>query len=178
MQETYTADFDFSQCKNSFAIPARDGNLALICISNNTQEIWSYSYNRDTKSVSQTNVIYIPFTEFLGAAVDMNERRLILFTKTYATDMVADSEMVVHIFAVENSVIWIGNTTIDSGDMQWNDVSSISYNTHAKRGVLVGHPHASTQTNETLQMISVFEMTLSYPYINEIKSINISVSGP
>jgi hypothetical protein len=178
MSETFTAEFDFSQCKSSFAIPASDGNLVLICINNQTQEIWSYSYNRNTSDISQTNVIQMPFTEFLGSAVDMNERRLILFTKTYASDMVAASEMVVHIFAVQTSVIWIGNTTIEDGDMQWNDVASISYNTHAKRGVLVGHPHASNVTNDTQQMISVFEMNVTYPYISEIKSINISVSGP
>jgi hypothetical protein len=86
--------------------------------------------------------------------------------------------MVVHIFAVQTSVIWIGNTTIDDGDMRYNDVASISYNTHAKRGVLVGLPHASNLTNDTQQMISVFEMNMSYPYISEIKSVNISVSGP
>lgn len=128
--------------------------------------------------ISRTNVIEMPFNEFLGSAVDMNARRLILFTKTNASDMEAASEMVVHIFAVQNSVIWIGNTTIEDGDMRLNDVASISYNTDAKRGVLVGLPHVNNLTNETLQLISVFEMNTSYPYINEIKSIYISVSGP
>ena len=82
MHETFSTEFDFSQCKSSFAIPASDGNLVLICINNQTQEIWSYSYDRDTSKITQTNVIKMPFTEFLGSAVDMNARRLILFTKT------------------------------------------------------------------------------------------------
>jgi|LauGreDrversion4_2_1035121.scaffolds.fasta_scaffold18309_4 hypothetical protein len=45
--------------------------------------------------------------------MDIEERQLILFTKSFADDNGTDNEMVVHIFAVPNSVIWIGNTTVD-----------------------------------------------------------------
>lgn len=53
------------------------------------------------------------------------------------------SQMVVHVFAVQNSVIWKANTTISPDPnqvllMNLNTAQSISYNTQAKRGVLVG----------------------------------------
>jgi|LauGreDrversion4_2_1035121.scaffolds.fasta_scaffold54196_4 hypothetical protein len=59
--------------------------------------------------------------------------------------------MVVHIFAVENTVIWIGNTTIDNEDsqMKLNDARLISYNTHSSKGVLVSSVQVDPALNYT-----------------------------
>ena len=72
----------------------------------------------------------------------MEMRRLILFTNTTPGDTDSQgwllSYLVVHIFAVQNSVIWKANTTITGdGLMKLNTIGSMSYNTAAKRGVLI-----------------------------------------
>ncbi len=51
--------------------------------------------------------------------------------------------MVVHVFTILNEVVWKGSTTIISAPgqmMEFNTIGGLSYNTIAKRGVLVGNP--------------------------------------
>ena len=85
--------------------------------------------------------------------------------------------MVVHIFAVQNSVIWIGNTTINQGAMQWNTVETISYNTHVKRGVLISQVTNDPATNDLIQMVTVFDALDVAPFVSERASVNFSVTG-
>jgi hypothetical protein len=150
MNETFRAGFNFSQCQQSYSLPSTDTNLVLICISNYTSEISSFSYDKKTRKVTRTNVIELPLTHFLGSVMDIEERQLILFTKSFADDNGTDNEMVVHIFAVPNSVIWIGNTTVDDdSQMQINDAKLISYNTHSRRGVLISSVKFDSVLNKT-----------------------------
>lgn len=78
----------------------------------------------------------------------MDLRKLILFTNTTSTSIGSEewiqSQMVIHIFTIQNSVIWKANTTVTQGEMMLNTVAGMSYNTHAKRGVLVGHLYNET----------------------------------
>ncbi len=125
----------------------------------------------------------MPMTQFLGAAFDTQLRRLILFTNTTQASAGLGQDwirhqMVVHVFTVQNSVIWQGNTTINSGDMQWNKVASLSYNTQAKRGVLVSEVIFDPQSNGLVQTLSVFDASVQAPYISERISTNFSVMEP
>lgn len=116
----------------------------------------------------------------MGAAIDMDMRRLILFTNTTnSIDSSAwiSSQMVVHIFAVQNSVIWKANTTItDDYLMSLNNIASVSYNTHAKRGVLVSKVDTDPDTGLPSQMVSVFDVSYQAPYVQERISMYFPVT--
>ena len=120
MNETFIAPFNFSQCQESYSLPAVEddkwhlhGDLILICINRVKYEISTFSFDAVNAKLTQTNVITMPMTEFLGAAIDMEMRMLILFTySSDSTDAYIGTGMVVHFFAVENSVIWKANTSV------------------------------------------------------------------
>jgi hypothetical protein len=93
--------------------------------------------------------------------------------------------MIVHIFTVQNSVIWKSATTIFNSStsqyprpdwsMEYNQVASISYNTKANRGALVSHAFIDPVTNNTLQMLSIFDSQPQVPFVTELTSSNITV---
>jgi len=108
---------------------------------------------------------------------------LVLFTN--ATSGADDSDqwishtMVVHTFSILNELIWKGSTTIISQGpgymMEFNTVGGVSYNTIAKRGVLVGKPQTNSTTGETIQILTVFDVTPGSPYVTEVTSANLTV---
>lgn len=58
------------------------GDLVLICINRVTSELSTYSYDALATNLTLTNIIPMPMTRFLGAVIDMDLRRLILFTNS------------------------------------------------------------------------------------------------
>lgn len=109
---------------------------------------------------------------------------LVLFTN--ATTGVDDSDqwishtMVVHTFSILNELIWRASTTIISQGpgymMEFNTVGGLSYNTIAKRGVLVGEPKTDATAGTTIQILTIFDVTLESPYVTEIISANLTVT--
>lgn len=148
-----------------------EGDIILICIDNSNQLISTFSYDYKARNLLPTNNITIPDSQFLGAVIDEDMRILMLFTNTtsghdYSGQWITH-KMIVHIFTVQNSVIWKSATTIFNSStsqyprpdwsMEYNQVASISYNTKAKRGALVSHAFNDPDTNITMQMLSIFD---------------------
>jgi hypothetical protein len=111
--------------------------------------------------------------------MDEELRLLMLFTNTTSghddSGLWINHKMVVHIFTIQNSVIWKTATTIFNSStnqyprsdwsMEYNQVAAISYNTKFKRGALVSHPFVDPASNMTYQMLSIFDASDSVPYI-------------
>ena len=141
------------------------------------------------KKLLPTNNITIPDSQFLGAVIDEDMRILMLFTNTTSghddSGQWITHKMIVHIFTVQNSVIWKSATTIFNSStsqyprpdwsMEYNQVASISYNTKANRGALVSHAFIDPVTNNTLQMLSIFDSQPQVPFVTERTSSNITV---
>lgn len=166
-----------------------EGDIILICIDNSNQLISTFSYDYMAKKLLPTNNITIPDSQFLGAVIDEDMRILMLFTNTTSghddSGQWITHKMIVHIFTVQNSVIWKSATTIFNSStsqyprpdwsMEYNQVASISYNTKANRGALVSHAFIDPVTNNTLQMLSIFDSQPQVPYVTELTSSNITV---
>ena len=59
--------------------------------------------------------------------------------------------------------------------MEFNPVAGVSYNTYAKRGVLIGAPVTNFETGITTQILSVFDVIQDSPYVIERASANLTV---
>lgn len=89
MSETFWAPFNFSECQDSYSLPAVEdapwhshGDLVLICVNRVTRSVSTYSFDSSSQNLTLTNLIAMPMTSFLGAAIDMQLRRLLLFTNS------------------------------------------------------------------------------------------------